>query len=127
MEGVVTAGGEAVLTFDVAGEGERSIQVEAVIDTGFDGHLLLPPSMVDSLSLFRIGSTRPTLADGRIVPMTVYVARVVWHGRPRAVRVLSAEQSPSTGGALVGMALLRGSRLLVDVVPGGRVVVEELV
>lgn len=90
MEGVVTAGGEAVLTVRVVGEGERSADVEAVIDTGFDGYLLLPPSTISDLSLPRIWSARPTLADGSVVPMTVHVAEVLWHGRPRPVRVLAA-------------------------------------
>jgi clan AA aspartic protease len=122
MRGTVTAGGEAVLTVRIVGEDERSADVEAVIDTGFDGHLLLPPSVVSSLSLPRIGSARPTLADGSVVLMTVHVAEVLWHGRSRPVRVLAAKG----GATLVGMALLRGSRLRVDVVPGGSVSVEEL-
>ena len=114
-----------MLVVRVVGQDGRSADIEAVIDTGFDGHLLLPPSVVSSLSLPRIGSARPTLADGSIVLMTVHVAEVLWHGRSRPVRVLAAGQGPS-GGALVGMALLRGSRLRVDVVPGGSVLVEEL-
>ena len=66
----------------VVGEGGRSAGVEAVIDTGFDGHLLLPPSVVSSLSLPRIGSARPTLADGSVVVMTVHVAEVLWTADP---------------------------------------------
>ena len=122
MSGHVSAGCEAVLTVRVFGEDEGDAgPVEAVIDTGFDGHLLLPPSVAGSLSLPRIGSARPTLADGSVVTMPVHVAGVLWHGRSRPARVLVAE-----GGPLVGMALLRGSRLRVDVVPGGSVVIEEL-
>lgn len=122
MRGPVNVSGEALLTVRVFGEGEENAEsVEAVIDTGFDGHLLLPPSVAGSLSLPRFGSARPTLADGGVVTMPVHVAAVLWHDRPRPVRVLVA-----SGGALVGTVLLRGSRLMVDFVPGGRVVIEEL-
>jgi predicted aspartyl protease len=54
------------------------------------------------------------LADGSAVETRVHRARVVWHGRERRVRVLATE-----GGPLVGMGLLRSSRLAMDVVPGG--------
>ena len=122
MSGLVNARGEAVLTVRVVGgDRRRDEPVEAVIDTGFDGYLLMPPSVADSLSLPRLGSTRPTLADGRVVTMPVHIASVLWHGRSRPVRVLVAD-----GGSLVGTALLRDSRLVVDFVPGGSVRVEEL-
>ena len=75
--------------------------------------------MVGSLSLPRIGSARPTLADDGVVTMPVHVAGVLLHGRPRPVRVLVA-----SGGALIGTALLRGSRLTIDLVPGGSIVIE---
>jgi len=40
--------------------------------------------------------------------------------------VLPLRPLATEGGPLVGMGLLRGSRLGIDVVPGGSVVVEEL-
>jgi hypothetical protein len=51
----------------------------------------------------------------------VYDARVLWRGQERFVPVYEAE-----GGPLVGMSLLRGSRLTVEVEPGGDVVIEDL-
>ncbi len=100
-------------------DGNGPERIEAVLDTGFTGHLLPPPSVVSELSLPRIGSSRPTLADGSIGLMSVHLAQVVWHGRERPVRVLASE-----GGSLIDMALLHGSRLEMDVVPGGEVVIE---
>ena len=64
---------------------------------------------------------QPEHAAGRTVEVNVYLARVIWHGRERAVQVLATE-----GGPLVGMALLRGSRLTVEAAPDGPVLVEEL-
>lgn len=47
--------------------------------------------------------------------------KVLWHGMVRPVAVIAAEGQP-----LVGMALLRGSRLSVEVLPGGEVAVSEV-
>ena len=115
MIGVVTAANEAVLEVDVAGPVEdRWEHVEAVVDTGFTGHLTLRPEIVERLALPVIGSAESILADGSTTIEDVCLARVVWHGTPRPVRALVAEAAP-----LLGMSLLRGSELRVRVVEGG--------
>lgn len=98
-----------------------SVEVEAVVDTGFSGHLTLHPATVEDLGLPIIGSAESVLADGSVVMEDVCLARVLWNGGERAVRVLVADATP-----LLGMALLRGSELRVECVPSGKVVVEEL-
>ncbi|MBA2345915.1 MAG: hypothetical protein H0V83_12630 [Rubrobacter sp.] len=49
-----------------------------------------------------------------------YEGRVLWHGAVRSVAVIGAEGQP-----LIGMEMLRGSRLTLDAEPGGEVLVEE--
>ncbi len=105
----------------VLGPAGRRVEVEAVIDTGFTGHLTLPSEVVRSLALPRRGFAEVELADGGTAALGVYEARVLWRGRPRPVPVYEAE-----AGALVGMSMLRASRLTVEVIPGGEVVVESL-
>lgn len=95
-------------------------EVEAVIDTGFDGELTLPEAEIRRLGYPYAGSAGGTLADGSEVRFDYFEGRVLWHGQARAVAVIAAEGQP-----LVGMALLGGSRLVVDAVPGGEVRVEE--
>ena len=97
-------------------------EIEAVIDTGFTGHLCLPPEVADRLRLPMRGSSRYRLADGGVAALRVRRALVVWHGRPRRVPVVETGGEP-----LVGMALLRGSELRIRVSGGGEVLVEELV
>ena len=92
-----------------------------MIDTGFTGHLTLPADVVQSLALSGRGFVEVELADGGTTALGVYDARVLWRGRERFVPVYEAE-----GGPLVGMSLLRGSRLTVEVEPGGDVVIEDL-
>ena len=129
---VVSGGGEAVVALRVhgpagrhAGEGNSSeaVEVEAGIDTGFTGHLTLPRAMVRSLALPRRGFVDVELDDGRMTALDVYEARVLWHGRPRPIPVY---ETGETGGPLVGMSLLRGSRLEAGAAPGGEVVIRPL-
>jgi clan AA aspartic protease len=119
---VVADGSEALLSVEVLSQAEASsLRVEAVVDTGFTGHLTLPSATVEALGLPIIGSTESTLADGSLVVEDVCLARVLWHGGERPVRVLVAEAAP-----LLGMALMRGSELRVECVGGGEVSVERL-
>ena len=102
------------------GEDGRSLEIEAVIDTGFDGELTLPSGTMRQLGYPYAGSAGGTLADGSEVQFDYHEGRVLWHGIARPVAVIAAEGQP-----LIGMALLHGSRLKMDAVPGGEVLVEE--
>ena len=123
MRGIVTADGrEAVLVVEVLpANSSSSVQFEAVVDTGFNGHLTLPPATVEALGLPTIGSAESILADGSLVMEDVCMARVPWHDGERPVRVLVADATP-----LLGMALPRGSELRVECVSDGEVSVEKL-
>ena len=93
MRGTVAAeGNEALLGVEVLSQaGSSSLRVEAVVDTGFTGHLTLPRATVDALGLPIIGSAESILADGSLVMEDVCLARVLWHGAERPVRVLVAD------------------------------------
>ena len=102
------------------GLGGGHADIKAVIDTGFTGHLTLPLEMVSSMSLPELGSEEMVLADGRTEIASVHRVTVEWHGRGQTIPALAVGDDP-----LLGMALLAGSRLQVDAVPGGAVVIEE--
>ena len=53
--------------------------------------------------------------------MQSFHARVLWHGAPREVLVLSADGDP-----LLGMSLVYGSRVTIDVLAGREVIIEPL-
>ncbi len=123
MLGAVSADGrEPVLPLTLLplGASGQRVEAEAVVDTGFDGELTLPPGLIRRLGYPYRGFTRGTLADGSAVRFDYHEGRVLWHGgEERAVVVLAADGDP-----LVGMALLRGSRLTIAAAPGGAVRVE---
>ena len=119
IEGVVNAAHEAVLTLTLHGLEGRSLETEAVVDTGFSRFLTLPPSAVAELGLKSVGVNRVVLADGSEVALDVYGVTVLWDGQTRDVVAYAAETTP-----LVGMALLHGHSLYMYVEAGGRVVIQ---
>ncbi len=119
IEGKVNEFREAAIRLAVSGPGNVRQEVEAVLDTGFNGFLTLSKSVIQALGLASAGSRRATLADNSVVALNVYFATVEWLEADREVLVLEAE-----GGALVGMSLLYGSRVLMNVVEGGDVVIQ---
>ena len=121
ITGQVTTNIEAVIELDVAGPARQRRRVEPVIDTGYNGELTLPDEAVQALELPFAGYRQATLADNSIVTLSVFLATVIWHGQAREVVVVQADGAP-----LIGMALLRGSRMTMDVIEEGPVIIDEL-
>ena len=119
IEGIVNANYEAVITLPLQGSANQVREVEAVIDTGYNGLLTLPPSMVAELSLPIVSQGRATLADGSEAAFNVYGVTVVWDDKPMYVETGAVGVDP-----LVGMALLDGHNLNIDVENGGRVLIQ---
>jgi len=121
LTGRITAKKEAVVKIQVLGPAGQAALVEAAIDTGYDGFLTLPALLIHDLDLPFEGTARATLGDGTTVSMDVFRAIVAWEDESRKVLVLAAE-----GGALLGMAMLAGSRVTLDVEDEGAVTIESL-
>ena len=119
IEGVVNATYEAVVTLPVQGPAGQSREIEAVIDTGFNRFLTLPPALVAELDLPFVTSGRVTLADGSQASFDVYDVTVLWNGQPREVYTYATGSTP-----LVGMLLLDDHDLSIQVRDGGRVVIQ---
>ena len=121
IQGAVTAAYEAVITLAVQGPSGQRREIEAVVDTGFNGYLTLPPALASALGLSFVTTNPVLLADGGEATFDVYRATVLWDGRLRDVDAHLSDTTP-----LVGMRLLDGSRLSVDVADGGRVVIQAM-
>lgn len=118
---VADDGSEPLITLRLRDGSGRDVPIEAVIDTGFTGELTLSPETTNALSLRLQGDGRATLADGSVESFEIYRAALFWHGLPRLVLAYAVPGPP-----LVGMELLRGSKLRVQATPGGLVRIEEL-
>lgn len=95
------------------------MEIEALIDTGFTGFLTLLPELVVELGLTRLGQKSMMLANGRRDIFDTYGATVRWDGEPRFVDADEADATP-----LIGMSMIEGHDLLVEVEDGGRVMIQ---
>jgi clan AA aspartic protease len=116
MAGVVNAAREAVLSVTVRGPGGGGQDIEAAIDTGFTGSLTLPPALIAALALPWQGYGRAVLADGSTSLFDVHEATVIWDGQPCRVPASAIDVMP-----LVGMSLMDGFELNIQVRAGGNV------
>ena len=119
MEGVVNARLEPVITVSLLGSAGQTEEVDAVVDTGFNGFLTLPPMLVADWGLPVVGDGKAVLADGSEAVFDLYSVTVLWDGQPRAV-----ETGAVGGDPLVGMALMDGHDLSIQVRDGGRVLIQ---
>ncbi len=119
IEGFVNANLEAVVTLPLQGPAGQTREVDAVIDTGFNGYLTLPPTLAADLGLPVVGDGEAVLADGSEAAFDVYGVTVLWDDESRHIETGAVGVDP-----LVGMALLRSHNLNIDVEDGGRVVIQ---
>ncbi len=119
MEGVVNAHLEAIITVSLLGPAGQTKEVNAVVDTGFNGFLTLPPTLAADMGLPVVGDGEAILADGSEAAFYVHSVTVIWDGQPRVV-----ETGAVGGDPLVGMALMEDYDLSIQVRDGGRVVIQ---
>ncbi len=97
------------------------LEVECVVDTGFEGFLTLPPAMIRELDLSYVARIDANLADDSTIAAYAYLITIVWNGAEREIAVLRIGCRP-----LIGTALLEGCHLGIDFCDGGAVVVDEI-
>jgi clan AA aspartic protease len=117
----VVKGGEGRIRLTVKGLRGREQEVEAIVDTGYSASLTLPPALIAALGLPWQTMDTARLADGSECIFRVFEARVVWDGKARQILVDEADADP-----LVGMRLLKGHQLKIDVRSRGKVTIKRL-
>lgn len=95
MTGSVNACREPVLRLTVRGPAGQEPEVEAVIDTGFNGSMSLPSTLIAMLGLAWRRRGRALLADGSESVFDIYEATVMSDGQPRRVAIDGIFASPS--------------------------------
>jgi clan AA aspartic protease len=116
IQGVVNARYEAVVRLRVRGPAGAETDVDVVVDSGATGSLILPTTTAAALGLVRQSGGTATLANGTVCQFDVCAAEVAWAGTWRAVLVSVVGSEP-----LLGMRLLTGHKLVIEVKPGGLV------
>ena len=90
------------------------------MDTGFSGHLTLPPDEAERLGLKRENQIPVTLAGDQQTEASVHTGYVKWLGQTRRIDVLAMDGQP-----LLGMSLLAGSKIAIRAQAGGEILIEE--
>ncbi len=116
IAGVVNGDFEAIITLSICDSEGKVYNQEAIIDTGFNGWLSLPPDLIARLNLKWKRRGRAILGDGSECVFNVYEAVVVWDGDYVTIPIDEADSEP-----LVGMSLMEGFQLMVQVFEGGNV------
>lgn len=90
--------------------GPRTRRIEAVLDTGFTGHLCLARRHRREMHLTAVGAVETELADGSRTMQRVYLGQVTFAGDRRQVFVMLTKSKDS----LLGTALLLNRRVHLD-------------
>ena len=104
--GNVNAHLEAVIEIRFV-EGET---FECVVDTGFDGALILPASVAQSLNLPTVARLAFELVGGARMTADVALGEIEWLGQRHTVEVILSESDD----ALIGTEMLDGATLYID-------------
>lgn len=119
--GAMSSQREAIVRLMVAGPGGQEMPIEAVLDTGYTGSLTLPSGVVAALGLPFRGRGSALLGDGSESEFDIHEATVTWAGERRLAAIDVAETDP-----LLGVGLLLGNELTIQVIAGGSVALRRL-
>ncbi|MGL5035431.1 MAG: clan AA aspartic protease [Microcystaceae cyanobacterium] len=116
ISGIVNTDFEAIISLSICDfEGKIHWQ-DAIIDTGFNGWLSLPPDLIDRLNLNWKRRGRAILGDGSECVFNVYEAVIIWDGNYLTIPIDEADSEP-----LVGMSLMENYQLTVQIFEEGKV------
>ena len=108
MIGSIDEYGRALLSVCIAAAPRsQAAVIEAWIDTGFTGDLVVPQKVIDSLALLQSGTVDAVLADGSQIEVKTYTCHVNWFGEERRLEVVSNDGD----FPLLGVGLLLGLEL----------------
>ena len=120
IRGVVTRD-EGIVRLSVFGRRGQRETVEAVVDTGYDGFLTLPPTMIRELELEWLSNGHAVLADGSECLFDLHEGEVIWDRRHMLIQIDSSDATP-----LIGMRLLEGFELTMQVRQDGPVLIKRM-
>ena len=92
---------------------------QCVLDSGYNGDIALPSTVIRRLGLIPMGSRNSALANGDVVQLPIYRGIASWHGQLTVVEVLETRRE-----SVIGMALLENSTVTIQAWDGGEVLIE---
>jgi len=105
-KGVVNDNLEAVLEIQLT----NGSVIECVIDTGFNGSLLLPRNFVETNSMFFIGSEEVELVEEITAEIDTAIADIKWLDEEFSARIFVSEADEAS----IGTEMLADALLEID-------------
>ena len=121
IAGIVNGDFEPIIPLSIYSVTGQIYTQDVIVDTGFNGWLSLPPSIISQLGLIWKRRGRAILGDGSECIFNVYEAVVLWDGEILTIPIDEADSEP-----LIGMSLMEGYQLTVQAIEGGRVELNKL-
>jgi len=121
ITGIVNADFEAIISISIYNSEGKIYTQDAIVDTGFNGWLSLSPDLINQLNLKWKRRGRAILGDGSECIFNVYQAVVAWDGDYLTIPIDEADSEP-----LVGMSLMEGYQLTVQVFEEGTVEIHKV-
>jgi clan AA aspartic protease len=84
--------------------------IECVVDTGFDGGLMLPRTLAEGLQIQLVGELVFEMVGGARMSAKVGLANIEWLNEPREIEVILGRGND----VLIGTELLVGTTLTID-------------
>ncbi len=117
----VVGGLQALVSLEVIDAYGRPLSLEGIVDTGFAGYLTLPSDLIQKLQLRWTHRMYSRLAGNIPMLSEVYEATVHFRDVKERIEVLEMEDD-----ILLGMSLLIGTEIRIQVEEGGLVEIEPL-
>jgi clan AA aspartic protease len=111
----------AVVHLDLHGPTGLTRTINALVDTGFNAFLTLPPDVIQSLQLPSVESDTIQLANDEMAELNCYAALATWDGTIVPIYVHESTVFP-----LLGLGLLAQQELTMQVRRGGKVTITPL-
>ncbi len=112
MNGLVDSGGRALVRIGVKPSATATaVEIDAWVDTGFTGELVLPQERIAALLLPRSAVVKAELGDGSETVLDAYTCLIEWFGQARQIEVIAANVGKFP---LLGVGLLQDRMLTID-------------
>ena len=84
--------------------------IDLIVDSGFNGELMLPMAIIKKLGLEKRGTIQNTLADGSTLKAETFAGEILWFGVPMRILV----QPTNHDEGLLGTELFQGCVVELD-------------
>ncbi len=85
-------------------------ELDLIVDSGFNGEVVLPKTLIARLKLPNDGTMFSLLANGSVVETEVHIGEIIWFGKILEVRI----QATDSHEGLLGTELFQGCVVELD-------------